>query len=118
SARRLGVASTDEAREVDIDAAPLEQVSADLLQIHVPAGSRMVGVEVAELRLPAGASVTLVVRGGEPLAPHRTTRIRAEDDLLVVSPHGVRDRAERRLRAVAKYGRLAAWRSPAERNTD
>ncbi|MGH3360539.1 MAG: potassium/proton antiporter [Nocardioidaceae bacterium] len=111
SARKLGVAASDEARDVDIDAAPLARVSADLLQIHVPKRSRMVGVEVGELRLPGGASVALVVRGDETLAPPQTMRIRARDDLLVVVPRKVRVQTEARLRAVGRYGRLAGWRA-------
>ncbi|UYM07695.1 potassium/proton antiporter [Solicola gregarius] len=110
SARRLGVSSADEARDVDIDAAPLERVSADMLQIHVPKSSRMVGVEVGELRLPGGASVALVVRSGETVSPDRTMRIRPRDDLLVVVPRRERERVEARLRAIARHGRLAGWR--------
>ena len=89
----------------------LERVSADLLEIHVPKHSRMVGVEVEELRLPGGASVALVVREGETMAPTRTTRIRPDDDLLIVVPRRERERVEERLRGVAKYGRLAGWRT-------
>lgn len=111
AARRLGVSSSDEARDVDVDAAPLERVAADLLQIHVPRRSRMVGVEVGELRLPGSASVTLVVREAEPLAPHRTMRIRAQDDLLVVVPRKLREQTEQRLRSVGRHGRLAGWRT-------
>ena len=45
---------TDDARDVEVEAAPLERVSADLLQIRVPRGSKLAGVEIGELRLPAG----------------------------------------------------------------
>ena len=100
---------TDIARDVEVEAAPLEKVSADLLQIHVPRGSKLVGVEIGELRLPAGASISLVVREGETLVPHRTTRIRQNDDLLIVSPRAVREATEQRLRAVGRQGRLAGW---------
>lgn len=100
---------TDIARDVEVEAAPLEKISADLLQIHVPRGSKLVGVEIGELRLPAGASISLVVREGETLVPHRTTRIRQNDDLLIVSPRAVREATEQRLRAVGRQGRLAGW---------
>ncbi|UPK75377.1 potassium/proton antiporter [Nocardioidaceae bacterium SCSIO 66511] len=111
SARKLGVSAEEEARDVEIDAAPLERVSADLLEIHVPKQSKMVGVEVEELRLPGGASVALVVRNTETMAPTRTMRIRPGDDLLIVAPRRARERVEARLRGVAKYGRLAGWRT-------
>ncbi|MEJ7757905.1 MAG: hypothetical protein WKF83_17905 [Nocardioidaceae bacterium] len=67
------------------------------------------GVEVGELRLPVGASVALVVRGDESFTPHRTMRIRGDDDLLVVAPRRLRDETEARLRALARHGRLAGW---------
>ncbi|MDQ3155269.1 MAG: potassium/proton antiporter [Actinomycetota bacterium] len=107
-ARRTGVL-TDTARDVEVEAAPLEKISADLLQIHVPKGSKLAGVEIGELRLPPGASISLVVREGETMVPHRTTRIRLEDDLLIVSPRAVREATEQRLRDVGRQGRLAGW---------
>ena len=107
-ARRTGVLS-DTARDVEVEAAPLERISADLLQIHVPKGSKLAGVEIGELRLPPGASISLVVRDGETMVPHRTTRIRLDDDLLIVSPRSVREATEQRLREVGRQGRLAGW---------
>jgi potassium/hydrogen antiporter len=109
-ARRLGVSEEGEARDVDIEAAPLERVSADLLEIRVPSRSRLHGVEIGELRLPAGSSVSLVIRDGEPFVPDLTTRIERGDDLLVVTPRLTRPATERRLRAVSQGGRLAGWR--------
>ena len=109
-ARRLAVSEEGEARDVDIEAAPLERVSADLLEIRVPQQSRLHGVEIGELRLPAGASVSLVIREGEPFVPDVTTRIERGDALLVVTPRRARPATERRLRAVSQGGRLAGWR--------
>jgi cell volume regulation protein A len=100
---------SDEIRDVEVEAAPLERISADLLQVHVPAGSRLIGVEIDELRLPTGASVSLVVRDGSTFVPHRTTRLALHDDLLVVAARHVRVAAESRLRAVGRDGRLAGW---------
>ncbi len=100
---------TDRGRDVEIDAAPLERISADLLQIHVPSTSKLAGVEVEELRLPEGASVTLVVRDDSTLVPHRTTRIRVGDELLIVTTRELREQVESRLREVGRRGRLAGW---------
>ena len=100
---------SDEARDVEVEAAPLERVAADLLQIHVPAGSKLAGVEIAELRLPVGASVSMVVRDDATFVPHRTSRIAIGDELLIVAERGVRNETETRLRAVARHGRLAGW---------
>ena len=107
-AKWCGVEST-RGRDVEIDAAPLERISADLLQIHVPESSKLAGVEVGELRLPPGASVTMVVRDGSTMVPHRTTRIRVDDELLLVTTRELRETVERRLRLVAEQGRLAGW---------
>lgn len=107
-AAACGVLS-DAARDVEVEAAPLERVSADLLQIRVPRGSRLAGVEVGELRLPVGASVTLVVRDEKTFVPHRTDRIAIHDDLLIVAERSVREQTESRLREVGRHGRLAGW---------
>ncbi len=101
---------TDAARDIEIEAAPLERISADLLQVRVPRGSKLRGVEIGELRLPEGASVTLVVRDAKPFVPHRTTRLRQGDDMLVVAARSVREETEKRLRDVGREGRLAGWR--------
>jgi cell volume regulation protein A len=66
-------------------------------------------VHIDELRLPAGASVTLVVRGDEGFVPAPDTRLRTGDALLIVAAAAVRDVAERRMRAVSRRGRLARW---------
>ncbi len=101
--------SSDEPRDIEVEAAPLERISADLLQVRIVRGSRLAGVEIGELRLPEGASVTLVVRDERSFVPHRTTRLRKGDDMLVVAPRVVRETTEARLRAVSKGGRLAGW---------
>jgi len=108
-ARRFGIGTPDEAREVEVEAAPLDRIAADLLQVRVPQRSALHGVEIGELRLPAGVSVSLVVRAGESFVPHRTTMIRRGDELLVVAPRRVRELTESRLRAVSRRGRLAGW---------
>ena len=109
AARLLGVADQGEARDLDVEAAPLERVAADLLQVHITRRSRMQGVEVGELRLPVGASVALVVRDGETRVPDERTVLRRGDDLLVVTPRRLREETEHRLRAVSLRGRLAKW---------
>ena len=53
-AKMLRVTRRSEPRGLDIEAAPLERVAADLLQITISPVSKMHGVEVGELRLPPG----------------------------------------------------------------
>jgi cell volume regulation protein A len=69
----------------------------------------MHGVEVGELRLPKGASVSLIVRDGTTLVPQDRTVLRHGDELLVVTPRRIREKTEERLRAVSLGGRLAQW---------
>ncbi|KRF00889.1 potassium transporter [Nocardioides sp. Soil777] len=117
-ARFLRVARRSEPRGLDVEAAPLERVAADLLQVSISPVSRMHGVEVGELRLPAGASVSLVIRQGEVLVPERRTVLRHGDDLLVVTPRRARVATEERLRQVSEGGRLAQWNTDPRRRPD
>ena len=113
-ARRLGVAAPAELHDLEVEIAPLGRLAADLLQLTVPAASRLPGVQVVELRLPPGADVLLVVRGGRSLVPDPATLLRRYDDLLIVTPSVHRDAVERRLRLVHEHGRVAPgwWGDP------
>ncbi len=108
-ARYLKVARRSEPRDIDVEAAPLERIAADLLMVTISPKSLMHGVEVAELRLPKGASVSLIVRDGATLVPQLRTVLRRGDELLVVTTRKSRERTEQRLRAVSLKGRLAQW---------
>jgi potassium/hydrogen antiporter len=109
-ARLLRVAEPAQAQEMEVDAAPLDELGADLIQVTVPLGSKLRGVYLRELRLPVGATVSLVVRGGTGFTPDGETRFRELDQLLVVATAGARRATEERLRAVDAAGRLARWR--------
>ncbi|HUY50852.1 MAG TPA: potassium/proton antiporter [Streptosporangiaceae bacterium] len=108
-ARRLRVITPAEPRAIDVEAAPLEALHADLLQAQIPPDSRLHGVEIFELRLPAQANVALIVRDGHGFVPVPATTLQAGDRLLIVAAAGAREQAERRLRAVSRAGRLAGW---------
>ena len=118
-AERLHLARRNEPRGLDVEAAPLDRVAADLLQVTIAPTSKMHGVEVGELRLPQGASVSLVIRSGTVLVPERRTVLRSGDDLLVVTPRKQREATEGRLRQVSQNGRLAQWLGdPSRRDRD
>ena len=108
-ARLLGVTAPGEPAELRVETAPLERMKADLLQMEVPRGSKLAGVHIDELRLPVGASVTLLLRDGRGFVPAPDTRLKVGDSMLIVATASVRDAAERRLRAVSRRGRLARW---------
>jgi cell volume regulation protein A len=109
-ARWLGLSRGAEPEEVQVDAAPLDELGAELLQVRIPAGSRLHGVYLSELRLPPGATVSLVVRRGKGFTPTLSTRLEQNDQLLVVATATVRPAAERRLRAVDRAGPFARWK--------
>jgi cell volume regulation protein A len=107
--RALRVVEPGQVRELEVEAAPLDDLRADLLRVRVVPGSRLHGVYVDELRLPAGAQVTLVVRDGRTLVPGPSTPLLAGDTVLFVVPSELRAAAEDRLRAVAQGGKLSRW---------
>lgn len=96
-------------RDLGVESAPLGHLDAQLLEVQVPTGSRLAGVEIFELRLPKGAAITLVVRDGTSFVPAETTRLQEGDELLVVCAEQVQVEAEDRLRAVNQGGKLARW---------
>ncbi|WP_033294578.1 potassium/proton antiporter [Amycolatopsis jejuensis] len=108
-ARLLGLSKPAEAHEIEVDAAPLDELGAELLQVRIQKGSKLHGVYLSELRLPPGATVSLVVRGGAGFTPQKTSRLQEDDQLLVVTTAGVREATEQRIRAVDRAGRLARW---------
>jgi cell volume regulation protein A len=114
-ARRLGLAKKSEAHEIEVDSAPLDELGAELLQVRIQPGSKLHGVYLSELRLPIGATISLVVRAGAGFTPQKTSRLQENDQLLVVTTSAVRDAVERRLRAVDRAGRLARWRGESGR---
>ncbi len=108
-ARRLGVTDTDRALDLEVESTPLDELGADVLQVTVGAASRLHGVEVFELRLPPGANVTMVVRGGKGFVPSPQTALRHGDQLLIVATAETRLAAESRVRQISQEGRLAGW---------
>jgi potassium/hydrogen antiporter len=109
AARWLRVIAPAEPVDLDVEAAPLEVMHADLLHAQIPPGSRLHGVAIFELRLPAQANVAFIVRGGHGFVPDSGTTLESGDRLLIVVSAAVREQTERRLRAVGRAGKLARW---------
>jgi potassium/hydrogen antiporter len=109
AARKLRVTESSPTRDLSVDAAPLDEMNADLLQFTVPPGSQMHGVTIEELRFPARATVSLVVRDGRTSMPDPHLRIRHGDQILIVTTADVRQSVEERLLSVNESGRLARW---------
>ena len=108
-ARRLGVMDVERALDLEVESTPLNEIGADVLEVTVGPSSRLHGVEVFELRLPPGANVTMVVRGGEAFVPTLRTVLRHGDQMLIVATADSRVAAEKRVRQISLQGRLAGW---------
>ncbi len=108
--RRLGVDVGWQAQQLQVESAPLDGMDASLLGVDIDTGSRLAGLYVADLRLPPGAAVSLVVRDGTGFVPDAFTRFRPGDRMLVVATEKCRRDAVRRLRLISRDGRLAGWR--------
>jgi CPA2 family monovalent cation:H+ antiporter-2 len=95
--------------DMDIGTSQLYQLGTDLLQIKVEPGSRLHGVSVQELRLPAGAVLGILARDGvvSPVSP--STVLRTGDVLVVLTTPDARQAVEERVLAVHRAGRLARW---------
>ncbi|WP_433263701.1 potassium/proton antiporter [Actinosynnema sp. CS-041913] len=112
-ARWLKLVRSGEATEVEVDSSALDELGAELLQVRIQGGSKLHGVYLSELRLPPGASVSLVVRADQGFTPEPTTRLQEHDQLLVVCTETARTATERRIRAVDRAGRFARWKGDA-----
>lgn len=108
-ARALGLISRESAREIQVEAAPLDVLDAELLTLTVQPESRLHNVMILELRLPDPAVITLIIRDGHTFVPLPDTRIAAGDELLIVTTSKTRAATEARLRAVSRRGKLAYW---------
>ncbi|CCH76587.1 Cell volume regulation protein CvrA [Nostocoides japonicum T1-X7] len=109
-AKRLGVDEPHLATGLQVDATPLEELGADIIQVEIGPASKLGGVRIFELRLPPGANVTLIVRDEKGFVPKADTALRHGDQLLIVTTDAVREHTEQRIRAVSEHGRLAGWR--------
>lgn len=116
-AARLGLAETHHELDLAVEAEPIEELGAEMIQVSVGPDSRLGGVTVGELRLPRQANVALVVRGDTSIVPKETTVIRSGDRLLIIVPSRLRADTTRRLRAVSRFGRLAGWHRPDPRES-
>nr|WP_184690551.1 potassium/proton antiporter [Saccharothrix tamanrassetensis] len=112
-ARWLKLVRSGEAQEVEVDSSVLDELGAELLQVRIQRGSKLHGVYLSELRLPPGASVSLVVRADQGFTPQPTTRLQEHDQMLVVCTDTARTATEHRIRAVDRAGRFARWKGDA-----
>ncbi|MFI9612916.1 potassium channel family protein [Streptomyces sp. NPDC052023] len=63
----------------------LSKAGVDVIETAITPRSRAVGRALGEIRLPEGTVVATIVRDGQPTVPHPAVRLRAGDELLLVS---------------------------------
>ncbi|AKP60522.1 potassium/proton antiporter [Mycobacteroides abscessus] len=108
-AHLLGLITREATREIQVEAAPLDVLDAELLTMKVQPASGLRNVTILELRLPDPAVVTLIIRQGNTFVPLPDTRIEPGDELMIVTTSKTRALTESRLRAVSRRGKLAYW---------
>lgn len=106
---KLGLIPREATREIQVEAAPLDVIDAELLTMTIPPGSSLNAVSILELRLPDPSVITLIIRHGDTFVPEPGDHLETGDELLIVTTVSQRDACERRLRAVSRRGKLAHW---------
>lgn len=115
-ARLLGLEQREKARDIQVEAMSLDDLDAEVMEVHVHQTSNLAGVAVGELRLVEGAHVTLISRNDQAYVPNEYSVIRPRDNLLIVTTRAARDAVEQRISEVSRSGRLAGWRRASSEN--
>ena len=84
-ARKLGVNEPADV-QVAAETVPVDSIDAELVELTIPAGSRLIGRTVGANPPPADAHIVLIRRNDETIVPSRRTRFRSDDHLLLVAP--------------------------------
>lgn len=85
-ARRLGlVEAAAPARAITLELVGAEKVNVDLIEVVVPAGARVDGKRLSDLRLPEQVTVSAVLRGGRVVTPRGGTRLQGGDVLFILA---------------------------------
>jgi trk system potassium uptake protein TrkA len=59
----------------------------EIVEVRIPAGSKITGKAAAELSLPPGSILSLIIRrGSNPIVPAADTALQAEDQVIAVTP--------------------------------
>ncbi|MDE3095658.1 MAG: chloride channel protein [Chloroflexota bacterium] len=74
---------------------------AETLEVTIAGGTEPVGRTLAELRLPADAVITRIVRGGDVIIPRGSVRVEPGDRLAVLVAAGAADEVRQRFRDCA-----------------
>lgn len=84
-ARRLGLEQPSAGRPpVTLEISSLKNVDGDIVDYTIDASSSAHGRQVKDLALPEGVVLALVSRGGGIIPPQGSTRLQAEDHVVVI----------------------------------
>lgn len=109
AARMSGVTEELSPTTVRFDSSPMEGLNASMLQFEVPENTKLIGMYVADLRLPRGAVMSMLIRGKEILVPDGQVRLKAGDHMVLAVPDKLVERTQNRLELLAEHGGLARW---------
>jgi trk system potassium uptake protein TrkA len=68
-----------------ISVSTLQNEEAEMIELEVPDGSRLMGKHIQEAKFPANAIIAALLRGSDVIIPRGNTMIQARDILAVVS---------------------------------
>jgi cell volume regulation protein A len=85
-AKWLGLdAPMPQQRVYPIEFNPESGFKSELNEVIIPAGSKVIGKKLVELRLPPGGLIVLIARGSEYLLPSGATSLADGDTLLILA---------------------------------
>jgi potassium/hydrogen antiporter len=86
-ASRLDLVQPGRAWAPVAEALPLDGVDAELIEVHITPDLFVAGKRIRDVPLPAGALLTVVLRGERTLIPTGSTRLEAGDLAVVAMPN-------------------------------
>jgi cell volume regulation protein A len=89
---------------VSLELLALRDVKADIVDYAVDPGSPLAGCAVRDLRLPEGAVIAMISRGGTMVVPHGSTTVQPGDHLFVIARDDIRPAVDRVLRDESDSG--------------
>jgi cell volume regulation protein A len=94
-ARWLGVDAPAPVKRVyPLEYTPIGGIKAELKELIIPTGSKVIGKTIVELGLPTGFLIVLIARGGEFVLPGGGTALLENDTLLVLAEKEVFQQAQ------------------------
>jgi trk system potassium uptake protein TrkA len=62
----------------------LKKAGVEIVELSIPAISPVVGKQLSQINLPRKATISVIIRNGEPIIPTADTVLQAEDDIFAL----------------------------------